>query len=101
MRRLHFLAERVSHRTHADGLWIFWYAYLALQAEAQVLLAPHSGLVDADAQAAVARREGRGHDLLDPDHVPEQPKVAHAPGELAAAQTRHVSSDHGWAGLPR
>ena len=61
-------------------------AHLALQAQAQMLLAADNGLIDADAQAAVPRREGRRHDLLDPDHVAEQPKVVHPPCELAAAQ---------------
>ena len=51
-----------------------------------MLFAAYGGLVHADAQAAVPCREGRRHDLLDPDHVAEQPKVVHPPSELAAAQ---------------
>ena len=56
-----------------------------------MLFAAHGGLVYADAQAAVARREGRRHDLLDPDHVAEEPKVVHPPRELAAAQGKTCS----------
>ena len=60
-------------------------ARLALEAEAEVLGARDGGLVDADAQRAVARGEGRRHDLLRADHLPEELEVAHAPRELPAA----------------
>lgn len=62
--------------------------HLALQAEAEVLIAGHRGLVDADAQAAVPSRERRRHDLLKSDHLPEELKVAHLPRELSAACAR-------------
>ena len=65
--------------------------YLALQEKAKVLHAAHSGLVDADAQAAVPRWEGRGHDLLQADHVPKQPEIVHPPRKFAAAQTTLAS----------
>ena len=61
-------------------------ARLGLEAEGEVLGAGDGGLVHADAQRAVAGREGRRHDLLRADHLPEQLEVAHAPRELAAAR---------------
>ena len=59
--------------------------HLALQAQAQVVLATHSGLIDADPETAIPCWKWRGHDLLHADHVPEQPKVVHPPCELATA----------------
>lgn len=61
--------------------------HLALQAEAEVLIARHRGLVHADAQAAVTGWKGRRHDLLQADHLPEQVEVAHLPRELPTADT--------------
>ena len=59
--------------------------YLALQAEAEEVGAGDGGLVDAQAQAALAGGERRRHDLLRLYHLPEQRQVAHSPHELAAA----------------
>ena len=61
--------------------------YLALQAEAEEIGAGDGGLVDAQAQAALASGERRRHDLLRLYHLPEQRQVAHGPHKLAAART--------------
>ena len=88
--RLHSFDAQLSdqQRRRVDAL--NWHpshaAHLAFQAQAKVLFATYGGLIYADAQAAVPCREGRRHNLLDPDHVAEQPKVVHPPCELAAAQ---------------
>ena len=70
--------DRHAEQAPAAALCVACFVgVLALQAHTEVISPTDHTLVHTQSQAAFASQEGRRHDLLCLDHVPEEPKISH------------------------